>query len=81
MEQPLRCPKCKTNRSRFNFIEQMPAYKKVDSVTGRVLEEYASESLDPFHFRYNGPKYRIQCGTCGTVGDESTFAAFGAMDR
>ncbi|PLT28710.1 DNA alkylation repair protein [Peribacillus deserti] len=79
MTQPYRCPNCKTNRSRFNLIEQIPSYVKIDPVSGSILEEIASENLSPYHFRYNGPQFKIQCGTCGTVGDEMTFAAFGAM--
>lgn len=47
MNSPYRCPNCKTNRSRFNIIQQVPQSIKMDPQTGNVLEEYSSEQLSP----------------------------------
>lgn len=75
MPGPYLCPNCKTNRSRFNMIEQIPKPVKLDPVTGDLMEEYADAAmLDPFHIGYNGPQYKIQCGACGLVEEEEMFA-------
>ncbi|AND41070.1 DNA alkylation repair protein [Cytobacillus firmus] len=77
MNSPYRCPNCKTNRSRFNIIQQVPQSIKMDPQTGNVLEEYSSEQLSPFHMPYKGPDKRVQCAACGLVEDERTFIKFG----
>ncbi|WP_026694934.1 hypothetical protein [Peribacillus kribbensis] len=81
MAIPYRCPNCKTNRSRFNFIQQVPAYMKIHPETGEIIEEYTSENLEAYHFKYSGPQYKLQCGTCGSIGEEQSFAAFGSMNQ
>ncbi|MBX9972654.1 DNA alkylation repair protein [Bacillus sp. CMF12] len=77
MNSPYRCPNCKTNRSRFNIIQQVPQSIKMDPQTGNVLEEYSNEQLSPFHMPYKGPDKRVQCAACGLVEDERTFIKFG----
>ena len=39
MTAPYRCPNCKTNKSRFNLIKQLPQSVKIDPNTGSIVEE------------------------------------------
>jgi hypothetical protein len=81
LELVYRCPGCKTNKSKFNMIHQVVTPVKKDPHSGAILEEYSNDSLGPFHMPYNGPEYRVQCGICGMIDEERSFAAFGAMNR
>lgn len=76
-----RCPNCKTNKSRFNLIQQVSTPVKKDPNSGEIVQQFTNETLDPFHLPYRGPSVRVQCGACGTIEEEKTFAAFGAMNR
>lgn len=77
MSTPYRCPNCKTNRTRFNLIQQVPQAIKMDPHSGEVIHEYSTNELEPFHLAYNGPDYKVQCAACGLIEDERTFIKFG----
>lgn len=77
MSTPYRCPNCKTNRTRFNLIQQMAQSVKLDPSSGQIVQEYTNGELDPFHLPYKGPNVKVQCGVCGLVEDERTFVKFG----
>ncbi|MFC4769402.1 DNA alkylation repair protein [Effusibacillus consociatus] len=75
MSAPYLCPNCRSNRTRFAILEQVPQYVKLDPNSGEIVEQYDREHLDPFHIPYQGTPRRIQCGVCGLVEDEQTFVA------
>ncbi|MBF0708958.1 MULTISPECIES: DNA alkylation repair protein [Bacillales] len=70
------CPRCKTNRMRFNKIEQKATSVKLDPQSGEVMSIIEEGKADPFHMVYKGPSIRVQCGACGEIGDEETFIQF-----
>lgn len=71
--EPMLCPGCKTNRTRFNIIEQHPKAVKLHPQTGELETEYTNGALDPFHLPYRGPSYRVQCAACGLIENAETF--------
>ncbi|WP_088105297.1 DNA alkylation repair protein [Halalkalibacter urbisdiaboli] len=74
MAGPYLCPNCKTNRSRFNMIQQVATPVKLDPQSGEIVQQYNEGQLDPFHMPYRGPELKIQCATCGLIENEQMFA-------
>ncbi|MBD1381585.1 DNA alkylation repair protein [Metabacillus arenae] len=81
MASPYLCPNCKSNRTRFNLIEQNPKSVKLDPQTGMVVQEYDQSSLEPFHISYKGPQIKVQCGACGLIEDEVVFVKRAELGR
>ncbi len=81
MTAPYLCPNCKTNRTRFNLIEQAPTSVKLDPSTGEIMETYSEGERSPFHLPYSGPDMKVQCGACGLIEDERTFIKHAEHDR
>lgn len=73
MGNPYLCPNCKTNKTRFNLIDQVPHAVKMDPKTGDIVEEYDQNELSPLHRAYSGPNRKVQCAVCGLVEDERAF--------
>ncbi|TCP31590.1 hypothetical protein EV207_10280 [Scopulibacillus darangshiensis] len=81
MSDPYLCPNCKTNKTRFNIIEQVPNAVKKDPDSGEVTEEFSMADLDPFHLPYKGPERKVQCGACGLIEDERNFIKRAEYER
>jgi rubredoxin len=73
LANPYLCPNCKTNKTRFNLITQVPQSVKLDPQTGEIVQEYDSNQLDPFHLPYKGPNRKVQCAVCGLIDEEQSF--------
>lgn len=76
MNNPYHCPNCKTNKTRFNIVEQHPKIVKLDAETGELLKEYTTENIEPFHMTYKGPQLKVQCGVCGLLESEEMFTKY-----
>ncbi|WP_044896292.1 hypothetical protein [Bacillus alveayuensis] len=81
MNSPYLCPNCKTNRTRFNLIEQVVKPVKLNPKTGEIMEQLQIHQLDPFHLPYKRPAYKVQCGACGLIEDEIYFIKFAQLER
>ncbi len=73
MTHPYLCPNCKTNRTRFNLIQQIATSVKLDSHNGDIIEQYQNEDAGPFHLPYRGPELKVHCAACGLIEDERMF--------
>lgn len=78
-DAPYCCPQCKTNRSRFHLIKQLPQSVRLDPLSGAIIETYDDGNKNPLHMEYKGPELRVQCAICGLIEDEQTFIQFGKM--
>ncbi|NBJ71427.1 MULTISPECIES: DNA alkylation repair protein [Clostridia] len=76
MQTPYCCPNCKTNKTRFNRIDQVAHPIKLNAQTGEIVESYEANQVEAFHMKYQGPDYKIQCAACGVIEDEKTFIHF-----
>ncbi|NWO13124.1 DNA alkylation repair protein [Virgibacillus sp.] len=76
MQAPYCCPNCKTNKTRFNKIDQVANPMKMDAQTGEIVETYETNQVETFHIMYKGPKFKIQCAACGVIEDETTFIQY-----
>lgn len=79
MSTVYRCPNCKTNKTRFNLLEQIVHPIKKDPQSGDIIQEYNNNQLEPFHLAYTGPHLRVQCAACGLIEDEKAFVAYGSI--
>ena len=59
--EPMLCPSCKTNRTRFNILEQQVKPVKLNPQTGQVEEEYTNETMNAFHMAYHTYLPRPMC--------------------
>lgn len=73
ISEPYLCPNCKTNRTRFNLIEQKARILKLDPASGSITAELTAAETEPYHMTYQGPAYLIHCGVCGLVEQEDRF--------
>ena len=71
--EPMLCPSCKTNRTRFNILEQQVKPVKLNPQTGQVEEEYTNETMNAFHMAYQESTYRVQCAVCGLVENQNNL--------
>lgn len=60
--EPMLCPSCKTNRTRFNILEQQVKPVKINPQTGQVEEEYTNETMNAFHMVLS--RTYIPCPMC-----------------
>ncbi|CDQ42095.1 MULTISPECIES: hypothetical protein [Virgibacillus] len=79
MSNPYRCPNCKTNKTRFNKIEQIAQPIKMDAQTGETVDSYQNGNIEAFHIIYQGPDYKVQCAVCGNIEDERAFTQFAKL--
>src|SRR5699024_8214295 len=76
LPNPYLCPNWKTNHSRFNIIEQVAKPVKIDPQTGEVIESYTNAAATICRKTYEGPRYRVQCASCGPVEVEENFIKY-----
>lgn len=81
MTEPYLCPNCKTNRTRFNLIEQKARIVKLDPDSGHITSEPTTAEMEPYHMNYQGPSFHVQCGVCGLVETENRFTSYAQYNR